>query len=314
MAPPTSPAWYENHEVRFAAALAGVAAVLIAIIVSQGSSSIGKNGAFPERALKGIQHRLKARHRMRSLAAVEVACRRHDCACALAAAKAGLDADAGTEVTALLDTARECPEGGSLDGMRAEALVRSGAQADGLSTAGRVIAAAPGDPYALCALALAGYLAAGAPQAVAPAQGAVAAGRGDGCMFLLGLARLAVRDLAGARAAFEASLRSEPEDTDALYNLGVVAQAENHYGEARRLFLSVLRVNPKQKESRYNLGILAHSIGADDEANHHAAKLEAAFPGDPLVARLRAALATPVTPPGPVLKLGGPSAPPRATP
>jgi len=311
------PAWYESPEARFAAVLAAVAAVLIALIVTlgtPGSPAAGESAHFPDHALKGIQQRLKARHRTRSAAAVELACRRHDCACALATAKAGLDADGGQDVIQLLEAAKPCAEQRKLEGMRAEALVRSGAQKDGLAAAWDVLVATPQDPYAVSAVALGAYLATGAPEAIGPTKRAAAAGRGDGAAFLLGLVELALGDLTAARAGFEAVLRSEPQDTDALYNLGVIAQKENRYGEARRLFLNVLRLNPKQKESRFNLGILAHSIGADDEANHDLAKLEAAFPGDPLVARLRGALATPVKPPGPVLKLGGSTLTPGAKP
>ena len=300
------PPWQKSQEARFAAALAAVSAALIAVIVLKGPAQSGERPLGDEHALKAIQQRLKTRHRNHAAAAVDQACRRYDCTCVVAAAKAGLDADGGKELRELLDAAKACPEKDQLEGMRAEALVRAGAKADGVSAAAAVLKAAPSDPYALGAVALAAYLEAGAAQAVGPAQAAVTAGRGDGGSFLFGLVELALGDLARARAGFEAVLRSEPEDTDALYNLAVVAQKQDRYGEARRLYLDVLRLEPRQKEARFNLGILTHSIGAQDEANHHLAKLEAVAPGDPLVASLRATLATPAHPPGQVLKLGQP--------
>jgi tetratricopeptide (TPR) repeat protein len=144
-------------------------------------------------------------------------------------------------------------------------------------------------------------------EAAAAARRAIAAGRGDGAYFLLGLASLQVGDLEAARQAFGKVVESEPDDVDALYNLGLTAQRQNRYGESRRQYLRVLKLKPKYSAARFNLGILAHSVGATAEAQHHLEKLRQAAPGDSMVKDLERALsAPPPNPPAQALKLGAP--------
>src|SRR3712207_124928 len=63
-------------------------------------------------------------------------------------------------------------------------------------------------------------------------------------------------DLEGARAAYEAALRSLPRRADALTNLGVVFARLGRYGEAVKSYRAALAVDPLMVETRLNLGIV----------------------------------------------------------
>ncbi len=257
---------------------------------------------------KAIERRVRERHRTASAQRLRHACKRTNCDCALVVASAGLDVDAGSDVLRVLAAAPSCAETSALDGMRAEALVRSGAVEAGQVLANGVLSQHANDAHALTALALASY-GAKAPDTASRAEAAVRAGRGDAAEFLLGLARFAQDDFDGAKRAFVEALGPEPTDVDALYNLGLVAQHQKHYGEARTRYLTVLRIDPRHKLARFNLGVLAHSIGATAEANHDLDKLASVAPGDPLVTQLKNILASaPTEPPVQVLSLGAPAA------
>src|SRR5689334_12724309 len=121
---PEARPWLPKDQLRFALLLAGAAIALIIVVLNRRSPALELT-----REVKRIEERVRDRHRTNALRAVRSACRRSDCACAAAAAGAGLDVDAGKLVLDLLDRAETCPK---LDGMRAEALVRSGATDAGL--------------------------------------------------------------------------------------------------------------------------------------------------------------------------------------
>jgi tetratricopeptide (TPR) repeat protein len=292
--------WLPKDQQRFALVLLALVIAFSALILGTRTPALNVG-----KALTQVERKVRARHRSRALATVEHACKRRDCECVSTAAKAGLDVDAGTEVLALLDGAKEC-RGELSEAMRAEALVRADAQA---KASGAL--ASSRQPYAQTALALSLYRSNQLDAALVTVKRAIDGGRGDGATTLLGLIQYAAGDLAGARRAFSALLASEPEDLDALYDLALVAQKEGHYGESRKLYLAVLRANPKHQAARYNLGILAHSAGADAEARHHLEKLRAVDPKHPLVTDLEAALqAPPAHPPTHVLQLGAPDGKP----
>jgi tetratricopeptide (TPR) repeat protein len=302
----TRPKALPRDQVRFGLLLAVVASCLIAGILLTRPKPLTLGGQ-----LRPIMKSLDARQRRHQAQLVRSLCKHHDCACVEAAAHAGLDVDAGREVLGLLTAARTCsfPD---LAGVRAEALVRAGHSEEGRSQAGAVLKKNDKDGHALSAIGLRAYQEGTWPAAAELLERAVKAGAGDGARELLGLARYNLNDLAGARAAFQGILTSEPQDLDATYNLALVAQKQDRYGEARKLYLTVLRANPKQRQARYNLALLAHSIGAQEEAQHNLALLEQTAPEDPLVQRLREALARPPDRKGQVLTLGSKAAaPPR---
>jgi tetratricopeptide (TPR) repeat protein len=296
-----------KDQQRFALWLLSAAILLALVVLNQPTARVDLSNA-----VRPIEQRVRARHRSNALRKVRDACRQSDCACVKTAARAGLDADAGKEVLDLLGQARTCT---GVDGLRAEALVRSGADDAGSKAALAVLAAGRDEPQALNALALASYRQGVAARSGTLAQRAVASGGGDGSTFILGLSALALGDLEGARIAFMRVLKAEPDDVDASYNLALVAQKQRRYGEARTRYLDLLKRSPKYKYARHNLGILAHSVGAEAEARHHLEKLKGIAPGDPLIATLERSLAqAPDQPPAHVLKLGTPGAPAKAPP
>jgi len=287
-----------NEQVRFGALLAVVAVGLIGVLLVRRPPVLEV-----ERPLARIERKVDDRHRRHQAQALRAQCKRKDCACVESAARAGLDVDAGRDVLELLAAAKTC-ELSSLAGVRAEATVRAGSSAEGQRQASAVLKKNERDAQALTAEGLVAYQSGAWPLAVGALARALSEGAGDGTRALLGLACYHQGDLPGARTAFQDMLASEPEDLEATYNLALVAQKQDRYGEARRLYLTVLRAQPKNLQARYNLALLAHSIGADQEAQHHAAQLEKAAPGEPMLATLRAELAKPPSRRGQVLTLG----------
>jgi tetratricopeptide (TPR) repeat protein len=297
-----------KDQQRFALWLLSAAILLALVVLNQ------RGPAFDlTKSVAAIEQRLTTRHRTNALRRVRTACRQADCNCVAMAAGAGLDVDAGREVLELFDRSKTCT-GERFEGMRIEALMRSGASQPAADGAAALMTSAPRQPHALCALALSSYRGGALPQAMTFARSSIQAQRGSGASELLGLAAYAAGDLAAAREGFSAVLEEEPDDVDALYNLGLVAQKQNRYGEARSNYLRALKLSPKHKNARYNLGVLAHSAGAEAEARHHLAKLRTIAPGDPMIPALEAALAQPPkNPPTHVLKLGTPGPPPTTT-
>jgi tetratricopeptide (TPR) repeat protein len=145
-------------------------------------------------------------------------------------------------------------------------------------------------------LSLVAYRSSALAEAMGQARRAVDAGRGATAHLLAGLIAYAQNDLDLSAKEFRAMLETEPDDLDALFNLALVAQRQNRYTEARELYLKVANLDPTHKNSRYNLAIMAHSIGANDEANHHLAKFESIAPGDERLPKLKALLASPGDP------------------
>jgi tetratricopeptide (TPR) repeat protein len=293
-----------RDQARFGLLLAAVASCLIGALLVTRPKPLTLGGQ-----LRPIAKSLDARQRRHQAQVLRALCKHQDCECVEAAAHAGLDVDAGREVLGLLAAARTCsfPD---LAGVRAEALVRAGSGEEGRSQASALLKRNDRDAHALCAVGLGAYQEGTWPAAAELMDRAVKAGAGDGARELLGLARYHLNDLAGARSAFQGILATEPHDLDATYNLALVAQKQDRYGEARKLYLTVLRANPKHRQARYNLALLAHSIGAQEEAQHNLALLEQAAPEDPMVQRLRDALARPPDRKGQVLTLGSRAAAP----
>ncbi len=295
--------WLPKDQQRFALWLAGAVVALTLVVLNHRSKELELGGAIGL-----IEKRVSARHRGRALRAVRAACKQTDCACVAKAAVAGLDVDAGKETLELFERAKACQA--ALPGVHAEALARSARPGEGIAEAQQLLARNPEDPHALTAYALALSRRGAHVEAAATARRAIAAGRGDGAYFLLGIASLAANDLEAARQAFRKIVEAEPDDVDALYNLALTAQRQNRYGESRRHYLRVLKLKPKYTAARFNLGILAHSVGAAAEAHHHLEKLRQMAPKDAMVKDLERALAAPPpNPPAQALKLGAPPPP-----
>jgi tetratricopeptide (TPR) repeat protein len=244
-----------------------------------------------------IENRLNQAKKPKKAALVAETCARGACECAVVAGRHGLDVDAFTEVLAVLAVASQtCPASDAAAAIHAEAVARMGDDDRGKSEASQVLAKDPKNPFGLYALALVAYRDAAFAEATTQARRAVDAGRGATAHLLAGLVAYAQNDFDTAGREFRAMLETEPDDLDALFNLALVAQRQNRYTDARELYLKVANLDPMHKNSRYNLAIMAHSVGANDEANHHLAKFEAIAPGDERLPKLKALLASPSDP------------------
>jgi tetratricopeptide (TPR) repeat protein len=257
-----------------------------------------------------IEQHLTAKHRTTWLAAFRAACAKHDCACARRAAGFGLDVDATEAVLTLCERARSC---GALEfeGYRAEALVRQDDAVDGVAAAAQVLERSAKNPHALYARALASFREDKLPFAKELAEASERAGRGWSATLLAGLVAYRMGDLERAHRIFQKLVEADPDDVDALFNLGVTAQQQNSYGQARSNYLKVTRLDPRHADARHNLVILTHSFGATQEARHHFAKFQKLAPNDPRLGELRAVLATPPEH-GPALSPGSSAAAPSS--
>jgi tetratricopeptide (TPR) repeat protein len=86
-----------------------------------------------------------------------------------------------------------------------------------------------------------------------------------------GLALLTTGDMAGASAAFQKELESNPNDFVSNLQMGVVLKQDQHYDEARSYFERALRIRPGDPAVRYQLATLDLMAGMLDQA---CAKLE----------------------------------------
>lgn len=234
--------------------------------------------------LSAVESALGAAHRKAGLARLQAACRERDCACASSAIRSALDADAGKAALGLSDVAAvECAAEPTWDGLRAEALVRSGDKAAGTRAAGVVLKRSSRDAHALMALALAYRDArSGASYAEASAE----SGRGAVAASLRGLFAYVDGDFAGASTWFERALQQDPEELQALYNLALTSQRLGRYHQAREGYMRALALDPNLVDARHNLVVLTHRAGAESEARHHLQKLRAAKPDPEVIAKL----------------------------
>lgn len=79
-----------------------------------------------------------------------------------------------------------------------------------------------------------------------------------------GVARARLRDTAGARAAFDAALRADPQQVDALYERGLLSFAEGQLDAALADFDAALQLSPRAANAFYARG-LAHQAAGDLE-------------------------------------------------
>ncbi|MDQ2963710.1 MAG: tetratricopeptide repeat protein, partial [Pseudomonadota bacterium] len=82
----------------------------------------------------------------------------------------------------------------------------------------------------------------------------------------LGLARLAQRDGAAARRAFERALRLESADATTHYNHGVALQMLRRYGAALRAYQRALALDPELFAADFNIGVIFREQRRPDAA------------------------------------------------
>ncbi len=277
--PPTSEPSPPSHRKRAAGdarialfgrmllAIAVAAAALLAFKMIRGDSEMIKKARV-------IEARAREKHRPKKADTIATECRKGDCECALAAARAGLDLDLSAEVLALVPVAtNECPKERALSGIRAEALVRASAP-EGVSEAHKVLATDASNANANYALALASFRERQYPQALERLQQAVSSGRGPEARLLVGLIGYTIGQLDFAAGEFQQMEREVPEDPAPVYNRALIAHRLGRYSEAREGYLKVLRLNPEHADARFNLAVLTHSAGFVDEAKHHLSRFK----------------------------------------
>lgn len=222
---------------------------------------------------------------------VRRACREpaSSCQCVQVAAETALGRDLGQDALEQLDRA---PPGCALRGLLAEALARSSRFSEAERESKRVLQADPQDPHATYAIAHAHLLRGKPEDARREGQRALSLGRGRPALLLLGLLAYREGRLPEALGFFEKMLALDPKDFEAHYNLGAVYHRLDRYRLARESYLAALKLQPRFADARYNMVLLTHQAGASEEAKHHLRKFAAAFPKDPRLARLQAALAS----------------------
>jgi tetratricopeptide (TPR) repeat protein len=75
--------------------------------------------------------------------------------------------------------------------------------------------------------------------------------------------------LSEAASLYQAVLRTDRDQFDALHGLGILRNQQRRHEEARSLFRRALRQNPQSAEAEYNLGIALNALKRLDEAVLH---------------------------------------------
>jgi tetratricopeptide (TPR) repeat protein len=286
-------------------ALGVMGLVMVALWVSQRNP-----GTRPSGAIGTLVGDLEKAGRSSAAKRVNEACANGStCPCRQAAALAALNADMHQHALSALTTEDACANEPKTLGMLAEASARSGKSDEAINQANAVLQKTANEPFASYALAFAQWAKGDAASGQQNATLAAASGRGSAAHLLLGLIAFRANDLGKAKQEFEKMLAEDPNDVDALYNLALIAQRQDRYREAREGYLKVLALGPTHLDARYNLAVLTQSIGATNEAQHHAKKLEqAAGPNDERVTKLKQLLQHPAPSPTTAVTLPAPSA------
>jgi tetratricopeptide (TPR) repeat protein len=215
-----------------------------------------------------------------------------DCACREKALRRALTLGASESAIALHGGAAvSCQASASMQGLFAEALVRSGKVIQALELLPSIEAHEPKNSSVPYVRSVAALKRGDSAEAAREATRAVDSGRGAPAHVALALASFQDGELDAAQTSLKRALEGASDDVDALYNLAVIDQRRNRYTPARTGYLRVLRVRPDHLDARANLALLALGAGAIDEARHHQRKLEELAPsGDPRALKLAAAL------------------------
>lgn len=154
------------------------------------------------------------------------------------------------------------------------------------------------DPQFHYALALAHDRLGRRAEALEEAKRAVAGNAGRDASLLLGALAINANELDVAEKALEPLVTADPNDAEALYDLGLVFDRKNLYNKARERYLAALRAYPNMADARFNLALLTLRHGVLDEAKHHAKKLSEIAPNDPRNAQVARMIASAPPPKG----------------
>ncbi len=121
------------------------------------------------------------------------------------------------------------------------------------------------------------YIQQGNPQqAIEVAQKVVQRSAGDAATLnLLGVARVAIGERKGGRAAYEQAIQADRTFTAAQLNLGKLDLMEGNAAAARERFLTILKDRPKDVQAMYEVAKVEDSLGHVPEAIRWLEKLRA---------------------------------------
>lgn len=81
-----------------------------------------------------------------------------------------------------------------------------------------------------------------------------------------GLAAQVAGDVDEALDEYEKTLKADPDNTFALYNVGLIRQNQGNAADAERNYRRVLEIDPNFSSAIFNLAILRNNAGAPQEA------------------------------------------------
>lgn len=123
-------------------------------------------------------------------------------------------------------------------------------------------------------------------EAIPEARLAVDRGAGRDAAVLLAFLQINAGDLEGAKQALGPLVAADPDDSEAQYDLALVADKQDRFNSARQGYLAALRADRFNADARYNLTLLTLRHGIIDEARHHVRQFREIFPDDPRNAEL----------------------------
>jgi Flp pilus assembly protein TadD len=216
------------------------------------------------------------------------------CACLALRSEAKLRAREPDAALRDAEIARErCPDRPEVRAALAEALASTG-QTGRAEAEARAALTEGGDPARLrYALALAYQRAGRTAEALQEVSRAIDAGAGRDAQLLAGELAILTGDLAGAKARLEPLVERDPSDSEALYNLALIADKRGDYNGARQGYLAALKVEPRNADARYNVALLTYRAGVVEESRHHVRKFLDTFPDDPRGRQLARTTGTP---------------------
>ena len=97
-------------------------------------------------------------------------------------------------------------------------------------------------------------------------------------------------DSKGAEQGLRELLGREPENRQALVDLGMVLSSEHRYGEALAIYRRAASGVPHAPMLHYHIALLLHQLGRENEARDECAIAVAQAPGDPNARTLMAVI------------------------
>jgi tetratricopeptide (TPR) repeat protein len=190
-----------------------------------------------------------------------------------------------------------CPNVTAVRAAHVEALVAAGKLDEALAQADAAVALSDDPARAHAARALVLRRSGKDAEADEEAKKATSSAGGRDAALSIAVMKIGAGDLDGAEALLRPLVAANPQDSEVLYDLALIADKRGKYNDARSGYLAALKINPTLKEARYNLAMLTWRRGVADEARNHARKYAELAPNDPSAAALLQTVGE--TPPAP---------------